>query len=101
MSDDRSTIPRVPLPALILAWIDAFFECAGSRITGKPQFVIKVTLPEGQTRWAAARNAGSAVTLVSRENAAVFRSRFTAAVALSKMTRLPTQFVEARVEQIR
>jgi hypothetical protein len=26
---------------------------------------------------------------------------FTAAVALSKMTRLPTQFVEARFEQIR
>jgi hypothetical protein len=93
--------PQFLAPGVIHLVIAAFIECAISRIIGKPQFVIQATLPDGQTGWTAARKAGSPISLVSRENAAVYHSRFTAAVALSKMSRPPRQLTGARVEQIR
>ena len=84
---------------MIHAAIAALVECAVSRIIGKPQFVIKATLRDGQTGWAG--EAGRAIALVSRENATIFRSRFTAALVVSKISGLPKQFAGARVEQIR
>jgi hypothetical protein len=85
---------------MIHLWFTTFVECMVSRITGKPQFVIKATLPDGQTGWTAGK-AGNVIALVSRENATVYRSGYTAAVALSKMSRPPCQFIRAGVEQVR
>jgi hypothetical protein len=102
MSDERTGLPQVPLPTLVFAWIAAFTECAVSRITGKPQFAIKLTSLDGQTSWAG--KAAGRLVLVSREKAVVFRSRLTAAFALAKMSRSATEFVRfatARVEKVR
>jgi len=85
---------------MIEAAIKAFFQSVLSRITGKPQFVISVTLRDERTGWAAARKFGSVFTLASHENATIFRSRFTAAVALSKILQ-STRFRRGKVEQIR
>jgi len=47
--DEQSDFPRVPLPTMINLWIGAFVECTVSRITDKPQFVIKVVSRDGLT----------------------------------------------------
>jgi hypothetical protein len=93
--------PDFLAPYMIRAAIEAFVECVISRITGKPQFVIQVGLRNGQTGWAAPTTTGSAIELAPRESAAVFRSRFTAAVALSNISRSPGEIVRAKVEQVR
>src|ERR1700722_6211493 len=87
-------------PLMIEAAIEGFFQSVLSRITGKPQFVISVTLRDERPGWAAKRKPGGVFTLASHKNATIFRSKFTAAAALSNISK-STRFRRGRVEQIR